>query len=140
MFETLRTAIVNKITTVTTITEVYAHESASPQSFPYATVAVIGNTSEYADTANDLRKYRFRIRLYMKIGDQAPLSADDAELSMTRAMQNVLDAFDTDYTLGGACQGVEAVESNLGWTDTANGRCRVGEIILSCQKLVQVIS
>jgi hypothetical protein len=140
MFEALRTAIENKLLTVTTITQVFAHESAKPDSFPYATVALVGNTSEYADTATDLRKYRFRVRMYMKIGDTAPLDGDDAELSMSRTVEAVLNAFDTDYTLGGACQGVDASESTVGWTDTANGRCRVGEIILTCQKLVQVVS
>src|SRR5574337_704792 len=116
-FQDLHTLIVNKIKTLTTITEVYAHEKADASSFPYATVVYIGNDNEVFDTANNLRGYKFRVRVYMKIGSQAPLSGDDAERSSEAALQEVINAFDTDFTLGGACNGgIKAAQGDGGYT------------------------
>lgn len=140
-FEDIHVLIVNKIKTLNMVTAVFPYEKADAQSFPYATVAYQGNSNEIADTANNLVGYKYRVRVYMKIGGDMPLSGTDAEKSSMRAYQQVLDAFSTDITLGGACRGgIDVVEGDGGYTDSANARVRVSEFVLTCKKLEQVIN
>jgi len=137
----LRTAIISRIQTLTKIEEVFGYPQPKPDKMPYATVEALENASEYADTASNLRIYTFRIRLYYArtIDETNADMLENAELAVLRALDDLLDDFDTNYTLSGACDGIIAVESKVDYATTAFGTARMAEIELKCRKLKRVV-
>lgn len=142
-YQTIRTAIINKVETISKITSVYGYGTPPVADFPFATVEAISNDAEFADTSDNWRTYRFRVRVHYSRTRDDQTGTDrleNAELAILRVMDDLIDAFDTDYTLGGIVHKIAAVESSVGYQELTNGPARVGEIILKCSKLEQVVS
>lgn len=142
-FIAIRTAIIAKIQTVTKITNVYGHGTPPADMFPFATVEAISNDATFEDTANNWRTYKFRIRVHYSRtrDDQTGVDRlENAEEAVLRVLDDLLTAFDEDFTLGGTVHKVDALESSLGYQELTNGPARVGEIVLKCSQLVKVVS
>ncbi len=140
-FISIRTAILARIATITKIDEVFGYPEPKPTKLPYATVEGLSNESEYADTSDNLRVYKFRIKVFYSrtIDETNSGDLENAELAVLRVVDDLLSDFDSNYTLGGACDGIFAVESALGYAETAFGIARTATIELKCRKLVAVV-
>jgi len=142
-YMTIRQAIIEKVQTVSKINSVYGHGTPPAGAFPFATVEAISNDSVFEDSANNFRVYKFRVRVHYSRtrDDQSAVDLlENAEEAVLRVLDDLLSAFDYDYTLGGIVQKVDALESSLGYQELTNGPARVGEIIIKCSLLVKVVS
>lgn len=75
----------------------YLTEKAS--GFPFACFETTGFDSEILDSCNNLRTYSFTIAVFQDIPDSGNRGQSLAIL--VKAVDEIVNAFDSDYTLGG---------------------------------------
>jgi hypothetical protein len=100
------------------------------QGYPSAVFEPSDNTSDYSSTADNLRTYGFTIRILQEI----ELSEKDGSIDILGdVLEQILNAFDTDWSLGGVCVNVEALPSK--WGISPDMKVRIAEINIRCREL-----
>ncbi len=138
-FVSLKTAILNKLNTLKGLGQplnyVYDEHRTDFEGFPAATFEPSDLESDFETVTDNLRHYIFRIVIWQEaekvgLGQSIDILAD--------AVDKVIDAFDQDYTLGGACDVVKAVPVEWGVVPAGNGIVRYAEIKLECIKSTSI--
>lgn len=98
---TVRTAIINKLSDMRNLKQVYSYESSNQEGkYPFATVTLREGEAEFRSTAHNLRKYGFRVRIYQEMSKQGQ-GISNSEQIMTEVIDEMERAFDMDTTLSG---------------------------------------
>lgn len=138
----IKTEIIKKLTNVSTLNRVYSYERINPEGFPCAFVTFASNENEFFTNAENKRVYGYRVLLLAQIG-QNRSSADRvqaAEEAIEEAVADVLDALDSDITLGGNSQVifVEAAIGEPGYVEYEGGWARSAEITIRVHSIYVV--
>ena len=139
MFTTIRTAIKTKLNTLTgtgqPIAFVYPVHKAKIKGYPAITFEPSDMESDFATTVENQRVYIFRIAIHQEIEKVGEEKSTDI---LTNAVDKVITAFDTDITLGGAVDFLNAVPVAWGEYKAGVGMVKIAEIVLRCNKIISV--
>lgn len=101
--------------------------------FPAAVLGIVDQVpSDYADTQNNIRTYSYPIYILAKPDD----FRDDN--TVEDLVDNVLNKFDTDYTLGGAAQAAVVPDMVTGTITVADKTYVVIVVIIKARVLYQL--
>lgn len=136
----IRTAIKTKLDTLKStadddtkpLSHVYDHIKDAWQGYPYAMFEPIGLNSTIETTAENYRKYQFKIYIVQEMNIT---SRQDAVGIIVDAFDAVVQAFDEDWHLWWLIEMMEAVPGDIYALDVADGAVMVAEIILTCNVL-----
>ena len=131
MWETIRTKIIEVISTATKIQVAYRTERSRFDGFPAAVVTPSDNEADYGDTAKDKLTFVFIVRIYQEISKSGQ---DQADIKLEKAVDELLTMFLNKKVLGTAAEWVEPVNSSWGYQDRETGQLRVAELKLRCRK------
>lgn len=147
MIELLKNKIVQMVTSITKIAEVYNFESSVFRGDPTATITCSGNTGDYRTTSENIRTYAYTIRLWV---EQNKRTDQQAEAVLADLQDDVLNMFDKYYTLGAGSPGtpllpptgytmirVQATPAAWFWVDRG-GAYRMAEVTVRCEIDVDV--
>ncbi len=132
-FSSIYTSIHTILTSLSTVDHVYKQEGPDPDGYPFITLVHMGNDSEVLDEVQNFRTYKYRVRIYIS-SSKGNMGPEKAEETLGIVLDEIIDAFDTDHTLGGTVQQIIPLVSEPGYTEFSGGVSRVGEIILSVRK------
>lgn len=139
-FISLKTAIKNKLDTLKgddqPLVEVYDEHTTELAGFPCATFEPSDLESDFETTTQNFRRYIFRLVIHQEMGK---VGRGEAVRILAQAIDLIIDAFDQDYSLGGACNFCNATPSMFGEYETAKGIIKFAEIKLVCNKAVSII-
>lgn len=138
----IKTEIIKKLTNVSTLNRVYSYERINPEGFPAAFVTFASNDNEFFTNAENKRVFGYRVLILTQIG-QNRSSVDRvqaAEEAMEEAVGDVLDALDSDITLGDNSQVlyVEAAVGQPGYVEYEGGWARSAEITIRVHSIYVV--
>lgn len=140
-FDTLTTAIKNKLTALSgsgqILSQVYDYHETAPAGFPAATFEPSSLSNIAYTTDDNLRGYAFDIILYQEF---STMTRSAALGILRRAVDAIVTAFDTDSSLGGACQYTAPLPGSFGFMEGANGSILWATLTLVCYAEIQVIS
>lgn len=80
---------------------------------PWATVITSGNENDFASTSENKRTYAFNVRIFVKRGSSRTKTA--AEALLQSIVDDLIDAFDQDFTLAGTVLISRATPSKWGY-------------------------
>lgn len=132
---------------VTTVQEVVGFEKTGFRGFPAVTVVCTGNENNFYSSTENERIFNFVIRVFVPLENKAKLeettdaAKENAEKIMERAVDQIINAFDTTtrFTLEGAADnGVEAVPTAWGYALLGMGWCRQANIELKVKRTLNV--
>jgi len=104
-YETIGLAIYTLLGNITEIDQVFNYEPNELKKYPCTTVSALEHTNEFSDLAANRREYHFIIRVYFR-RDMA-----DYEVIMRKVIDQIITEFETDSSLGGACDFAQPTES-----------------------------
>lgn len=133
VYQDIKSKISAKLQTLTNVKYVYAYEKADLGGFP--AVVILGFEVEdiLEDTKSNLRNYTFKVRCFQEL---ATLSAQTVEEVMDNLIDQIMDLFGQDFTLGGTCEGCW-VKGGLAWIDR-EVEMRVYDLEIIAKKLINV--
>lgn len=135
----VKAKIVAIVQGVTNLTGVYTVETPAVDTYPYATVVLTEQDGEYLDTANNLIRLVFRIRVYFERVPESPTTLPDNETAVMRVLDELVKAFNDAGTLTGTVAMVEVAKGVMGYASVSNGNARIVEVDVTCKKLVPVV-
>ena len=115
MYSSIKTAIINKLTAITGIKNVYGYEKGDLVGYPSAVVTLAEIETPPLDNRSDTRRYSFGIRIYQEMEDDG-IGASTAESRIEALIDTVIGAFEDDYTLGGLAYNV-SLKAQMGYSD-----------------------
>lgn len=131
----LSAAIKTVLTGVSSLREIYEYEKAELSGFPAVCITPSETSAETLDSGNDLRTYRFLVRVYYAMKNDT----EDAEVALQEAANDILDALANAGRLGGIVDfPVSAAPGKWGYVDLATGKARTAEIEVICKKAVSI--
>lgn len=132
-FDSLHQAVVAKLNTLVgsgqVLKVVYAYHETAPAGFPAASCEPSGNANLMYTTGDNLRSYAFDIILYQEF---STITREAAVAILRAAVDAVIEAFDADYNLSGACDYANALPSEWGFMEGANGSTLWASLALVC--------
>lgn len=140
-FNTIRDAIKTKLEGLSSIDEVNMYERTGFEGYPAVNVTIQGNDSTAESTASNLRQYIATVRVFIDL-EGNPLvetfnnSKEQTETIMSDCVDDILDAFDTDTTLGGIVEMTAAAPSKWGYVEVEEGWARTADITLRIAKII----
>jgi len=132
MYSSIKTAIKAKLEAMTGIENVYGYEKGDLNGYPSAVVLLEGITADYETNQEDSRKYTFNIKIYQEMSDDG-VGAEEAEGRLEALLDEVLEAYEDDWTLGGLCWKTN-IPGIAGFTDRGMPT-RVLEFSLECHAI-----
>lgn len=131
----LKKEIINRISSqVTTIQDTSDYAKVVFDGFPAVTVTMASNDNEFWSVGENQRAFNFDIDIYQQISKSTQSADDNARQSAERIMGNVvseiLDAFDSFVTFGGAASFLRASPSSWDELEGAEGYYRHAKIRL----------
>jgi len=117
------------------LVDVYDFHKGEFTGYPSATFEPSDIESDYDTTAENARKYVFRIVIHQEI---TKAGLDGSIDILANAIDAILDAFDSDYKLGGAVDNIEAVPADWHTYESPAGEIRAAEIRLVCNKCFEI--
>ena len=124
---------------VTTVQDVSDYDKVVFSGFPAVTVTTTDNENEFWSVAQNQRAFNFDIDIYVQISKSTQSVDDNARQSAERIMGNVvsdiLDAFDSYTTFGGAADFLRAAPSDWDYVESAEGFYRHAKIKLQVVQL-----
>lgn len=132
MYSTIKAAIKTHLEAITGIQHVYGYEKGNLDGFPAATLTLSEIECNYESTAEDERKYSFKIRVYQEMDDDG-VGASTAETTIEALIDTILEKFEDDYTLSGNCHRVN-IKGVHAYTERAPNMI-VLEFTLDCYAL-----
>jgi len=131
---TLKTAIENKLKAIDGLALVYGYEKGELAQYPAAAIYSTDYNPSYLDTTSDRDVIVFTIRVYQEISAQNP---ENAEQIVDNLLVKIVQAFQVDYTLGGACDKM-TISASKGWV-SREAQNRAATITLTTEKLSRII-
>lgn len=136
----LKSVIMNRISTqVTTVQDVADYDKVVFSGFPAVTVTTTDNENEFWSVGQNQRAFNFDIDVYQQISKGTQTVDDNARQSAERIMGNVvseiIDAFDSYITFGGAADFLRAAPSTWDFVESAEGFYRHAKIKLQVVQL-----
>jgi len=135
-FVNLKTAIKNKLDTLTgagkPLSFNYDEHRTNFDGYPVATFEPSDMASDYETVAENLRVYSFMVYIYQEM---EKTGAGESVNILASVVDQITNAFDNDYTLGGACMFAKATPSRWGVMPTDSGMTRYAEIKIECEVL-----
>ncbi len=136
----LKKQIMNRISSeVTTVQDVANYDKIVFSGFPAVTVTVADNENEFWSVGENQRAFNFDIDIYQQISKSTQTVDDNARQSAERIMGNVvsdmIDAFDSFVTFGGAADFLRAAPSDWDHMESAEGYMRHAKIKLQVVQL-----
>ncbi|RJQ67338.1 MAG: hypothetical protein C4519_24385 [Desulfobacteraceae bacterium] len=129
MYSSIKTGIKTHLEAIDGIKKVYGYEKGELDGYPSAVVILDAIETELETTAEDTRKYSFKIKIYQEL-DKDGIGAEEAESRVEALLDTILGKFEDDYTLGGLCYNSN-IKGIAGWADRGNKE-RVLEFTLEC--------
>lgn len=124
---------------VTTVQDVADYDKIVFSGFPAVTVTSTSNDNEFWSVGENQRAFNFDIDIYQQISKSTQLVDDNARQSAERIMGNVvsemLDAFDSFITFGGAADFLRAAPSDWDYMESSEGYMRHAKIKLQVVQL-----
>lgn len=139
-FETLNTKIKAKLQGITKIAVVYdypidfAKASEIITGYPCAIFIPTENDADYHDSITNIRNYVFSIYL---IVERKTVDYETAHNAMRNLVDDVINAFDDDYSLTGSCSMTNAAPSKWGYLPGLDDAL-MAEVILRCKVLYTI--
>jgi hypothetical protein len=138
--ETIKNLIVNKVSGLSHIRNVYNYQNSNPEGFPFAVVVLDTFSGDFADfsaiSKRNLRTWDFLVKVYVE-RDEASFGSQKAERIAVETTDELLKAFDSDLTLGGEVKYVKVVNGIFG-NESIGNTVRVCEFTISCVDLVSI--
>lgn len=103
--------------------------------FPFVMFEPTEMSSEYEDTANNYRNFTFNVVIVQEMNQ---ITRGDAMDILLNCFEQMIDAFDTDWTLWGVVQQVDATDGEFGEIDMEVWPCLYLSSSLSCRVLVPI--
>ena len=103
--------------------------------FPFVMFEPVELQSLYEDTAHNYRDFIFNIVIVQEMNQISRAEAMDIVLN---CFQQMIDAFDVDFTLWWVVQQVDATQGNFGEMDLAKWPCLYLSSELHCRVLVPI--
>jgi len=125
-YTTLLSAIHNKVAGVTAIKEVFDYSARNFTKYPVACIIGAEFNDEDLDNKTKWRKWDFSIHILSTI----EVDPAGTETSMNGIIESIMDAFASDYTLGGTCADTK-ITGVRGWLERETD-VRITEVKLSC--------
>lgn len=137
---TIKTSIINKLKTLSSVdaTKVVGIEGIEASGYPFVTCVCIGSEAEQTDEINIMRTYKYRIRVLADMNSEQSGGVQWGEDTIMLAIDEIINAFDDDYTLSQTVENIIAVSDDLMYDITDSGITRVGEIILQVKYLYNI--
>lgn len=112
-YANIKDAIKDKLETITEIKETYGYEKGQFDDYPSATVGGFKLDEEWSDTAANIRKWSFRVRIYQEMEKEGK-GPEEAETIIDEIADKIIDTFDNDRYLS-------AVDDVIGvWVTAGN--------------------
>jgi len=133
VYQDIKAKIITKLKTLANVKVVYGYEKEKLGGHP--AVVVLGTDFEdiLEDTRTNLRQYVFKVRFFQEIATTTP---ERAEEIFDNIVDQLMNLFAQDFTLGGTCEGCW-VKSTGGWVDREVGM-RVLDMQIIAKKLVTI--
>lgn len=136
----LKSVIMNRISAeVSTVQDVSDYDKIVFSGFPAVTVTTADNDNEFWSTGENQRAFNFDLDVYIQISKNTQTPDDNGMQSAERIMGNVvsdiLDAFDSYTTFGGAADMLKAAPSVWDYIQTSEGWMRHAKIKLQIVQL-----
>lgn len=103
--------------------------------FPFVMFEPVELQSEYEDTANNYRNFIFNIVIVQEMNQ---ISRWEAMNIVLNCFEQMIDAFDQDFTLWWVVQQVDATQGNFGEIDLWKWPCLYLSSNLNCRVLVPI--
>jgi hypothetical protein len=133
-FVTLKAQINSKLNALKgaghTLNFVYDEHRTQFEGYPTATFEPSDMTSDYETQGENLRNYVFLVIIYQEM---EKTGGGESINVLAGAVDEIVNAFDNDYTLGGNCMLVKATPSRWGVMPTEHGLTRYAELKIECQ-------
>lgn len=138
----IKQAIIQKISTVSTVNKVYAFEKKNPAGFPAAFVTFASSDNEFFTTAENKRIFGYRILVLAQIGQDVSNSdrLEQAEEAIQDCTADILDVMDSNITLDDNTEVVfvEATIGEPGYVEYEGGWARSSEITVRVHSIYLV--
>lgn len=133
MYSDIKTKITTLITGITGIKNVYGYEKGNLDGYPSAVITCESIDSEYLTNNENERKYTFKVRVYQEM-DADAAGALEAESRVEAMIDDIIKAFENDWTLSGSCHKV-FVKGIMAYADRGIST-RVIEATIECYTLI----
>jgi hypothetical protein len=127
---TFQNAAKNKLLAIPQLQTVFGSHRENPSGFPCASVEPSQNENIFITNTDNLTTYIFDIIVYQ---EYKTIPKDDAILILCLAADAVIEAFDTDETLGGLCHKVRAMPGQWGFYNGNNSNIAYVKLTLACE-------
>lgn len=141
----IKKELIKKISACGSVNKVYGFEKINPTGFPAVFVTVAGVENEFFTNAENKRIFGFRALVLFQGGQNLLAQAqsdqmEEAELGIQDLLGEIIDAVDSDYTLGDYIQVlfVEAAVGEFGYVEYEGGWARTAEINLRVHSIYVV--
>jgi len=114
-YTTIRTAIIAKLNALTGVKYVYTHEQGELAGYPAISIYSSQYSPAVLTNQHDYDEYVFTVHLYQEMVSENT-TAEQAEVIVDNIMVALMQAFQSDYTLGGACDDL-TISAQKGWVD-----------------------
>ena len=135
----IRNAIKTKLDSLTWEWKCFAENSnvftQNVSGFPFVMFEPVELQSEYEDTANNYRNFIFNIVIVQEMNQ---ISRWEAMNIVLNCFEQMIDAFDQDFTLWWVVQQVDATQGNFGEIDLWKWPCLYLSSNLNCRVLVPI--
>ena len=137
-FASIRASILTKLQGMTSVSSGNVQDSAGgePDGFPFVTLELMGNDSEVGDNKTNLRTYKYRVRIYID-AERNHAGQDVAEDTLAIVLDEIVDLFDSDPTLGSTVQDTIPLSVTTGYSTLKNGLTRTAEMELMVKQCFQ---
>lgn len=136
----VRNAIKSKLDSLTWDGKVFVQASnvftQKATGFPFVMFEPSEMSSVYEDTANNYRNFIFQIVIVQEMNQ---ISRADAMDILLNCFEQMVDAFDQDWTLWWVVQQVDATNGNFGEIDMEKWPCLYLSSNLNCRVLVPIV-
>lgn len=132
----IRTLLVNRITSLSTVGEVYPYEATHPKNYPAVFVIPADMDGTFVTTAENRRIYGFQVTISYPTGSNLPKDASKTPLQYAEDVCNnvvdqIINDIDDNFTLDGSTVlFVEAADARWGFIDVQGGKNRAIQITL----------
>ena len=119
-------AIITKLQGVSNLNGVYGTEIPTPTSgqYPFATVIIKSGTGKFGDLTRNERTFKYDINVYQErtIAGQGPTQS---EIIITSLIDEIITAFDMDFTLSGVAKFVKPLDFDASYVMREMGDTRI---------------
>jgi hypothetical protein len=138
----IKLELIDKVQAVAAVNHVYSFEKMNPDGFPAAFITFSGTENEFYSNAENQRVYIYRCLVLCQIGQTLDNAnqVEAAESAIEDLVGDIIDAIDSDYTLGDYVQVlfVDAAIGQPGYVEYEGGWARSAEIMLRVHSMFVV--